>query len=214
MVAIDDLHPNPFNTNVVGPENQEKLDASIRRHGFFKPVVVREIEKDGIIVREIIGGEHRWDSARRLGMTQIPISNLGEISDDKAKEIMLADNARYGSDDTLMLAELMEGMDHVDEFTLFLPMIETDLKSIFAASNIALDALDVSEEEAETVDPAEKPEKTVKTHTVMKFKVPVKDAEKITDYVTKIQTRHGYTTSDELSNAGDALVHILFEKMA
>jgi ParB-like chromosome segregation protein Spo0J len=200
------LKSNPWNSNVVSPENEAKLDEALRTLGFFKPIVVREVDGD----LQILGGEHRRDAAIRIGMDEVPIFNLGPISDDKAKKIGLADNARYGADDTLMLAAILEDLGDTDDLQSFLPMTGAEIASIFSASSIALDDLDLDDK---TPDKEEAPEppatKAPKTHTVMRFKVALGDAEKITEQISKIQKRHGYTAGDELTNAGDALVHLL-----
>ena len=103
MLDPVDLEPNPWNTNIVTPENERKLEASIKRLGFFRPVIVREIAKspNSETGYQILGGEHRAETAVRLGINQIPVINLGPIDDLQAKEIGIADNARYGVDDTI-----------------------------------------------------------------------------------------------------------------
>jgi ParB family chromosome partitioning protein len=40
----------------------------------------------------------------------------------------------------------------------------------------------------------------------MRFKVPVQDADAITDLIEKIMTDQNFTEADSLTNAGDALV--------
>lgn len=55
-ISIDSLQPNDFNVNIVPPENEAKIESSLKRFGFFKPVLVRTLS-DG--TKEIIGGEHR-----------------------------------------------------------------------------------------------------------------------------------------------------------
>jgi ParB-like chromosome segregation protein Spo0J len=201
------LKRNEWNSNHVSPENEHKLDEAIKRFGFFKPIIVREVP-GGF---EILGGEHRAASAERLGLTEVPIFNLGPISDKEAKEISLADNARYGSDDALQLAAILEDIGDAEDIQSYLPYTESDLTSIFASTNIALDDLDLDDLEPgkeETPEPAAT--KTPKTHTVMRFKVAIADAERVTETIAKVQKRHGYTAADDLTNAGDALVHLLF----
>jgi hypothetical protein len=58
--------------------------------------------------------------------------------------------------------------------------------------------------------PEEKLAKTPRTHTIMRFKVALADAERITERIVAVKHEHGLTTSDDLTNAGDALVQILF----
>lgn len=208
IVEADELTPPPSNPNIMTPENEAKLEASIKRFGFFRPVIVRERGGD----LEIVGGEHRWEIARRHGM-KVPIMNLGPISDQEAREILLADNARYGVDDTLSLAEFLKEMGDVavDDLQDFLPYTEHDLTEIFSSVDIALDDLEISAEFEKAEEKEEDPPavKAPKTHTIMRFKVALTDAERLTELIAKTQKHHGYTTADELTNAGDALVHIV-----
>ncbi len=202
------LRKNSWNTNKVSPENERKIRASLERNGIFKPIIVRET-KDGEY--EILGGQHRWEQAIELGLETIPVFNLGEIDDNRAKEIGLADNARYGSDDTVELAELLKSLGDIEELQNFLPYGASDFDAIFTA-NIALDELEIDEDlevELETPEEIEPVTKPTKTHTLMRFKVPIADAERITALIASTQKEYGFTKADELTNVGDALVQIL-----
>jgi len=204
-----DLQANSWNSNYMSPENEAKLDASIRRLGMFKSVIVRETLEG----YQIIGGEHRWESAKRVGLKTISVINLGSIDDQKAKEISLADNARYGADDTVALANMLNEMDIAD-IAQFLPFTDTDVALIFSSKDIALDDLELDEKfetSEDTTLEITKPIKVPKTHTIMRFKVGLKDAEKISELIARTQVHEGFTASDELTNAGDALVHLLGE---
>jgi len=208
-VHPDDLRKNPWNTNKVSPENERKIRASISRNGMFKPIIVRQIEN--VAGYEIIGGEHRWEQAIELDIEKIPALNLGFIDDQRAKEISLTDNARYGVDDTVELADLLKSMGDLAELTDFLPYGETDFDTLFASQDIALDGLEIDEDfEAEDNAPLEEPLiKQPKTHTIMRFKVPLGDAERITALIAYTQKNQDMTQADALTNAGDALVHLL-----
>lgn len=204
MLAPDQLTPNPWNTNIVSPENQAKLEASIKRLGVFKPILVREMPNGDL---QIIGGQHRWEAAQSLGHTQVPVVNLGRISDKKAKEIGLVDNGRYGADDTLQLASLLEdlGVD-ANELSSFMPYSESDFASIFSSVNIALDDLDLPDDAELPVTPAAKP---AQTHQIMRFKVPMDDVGAITELIERTMKEQRFVDEDSLSNAGNALVHLL-----
>lgn len=209
IVDADKLRPCPWNTNILTPENEAKLEASIKRFGFFRPVVVREVGGE----LEILGGEHRWQIAKKLGM-KVPVMNLGAIDDTKAREIMLTDNARYGVDDTISLAEFLKEMGDTAALQDFLPYTETDIAEIFSSVDIALDDLEIEEnfeQEAEK-EPEPPAAKAPKTHTIMRFKVSLRDAERLTALIASTQKKHGYTAADDLTNAGDALVHLLFDQ--
>jgi ParB-like chromosome segregation protein Spo0J len=206
------LRPNPWNTNLVSPENEAKLAKSLDELGQFKPIIVRflpDLRTDTDY--EILGGEHRWQIAMNTGLHEVHIFDLGVVDDIKAKKISLADNPRYGADDTLALAKLLGELGTADELQAILPYTDADISAIFSATDIALEELDLPDDFDSTAAPEIKaPERATKTHTIMRFKVPLTDAEKITEKISKTQKRQGFSSSDELTNAGDALVHLLF----
>ncbi|MBD9511612.1 ParB N-terminal domain-containing protein [Ensifer sp. ENS10] len=209
-VAVSELRKNPWNTNKVSPENELKIRESLNRNGMFKPIVVREVA--GVPGYEILGGEHRWEQAIELGESEVPVANLGVIPDKQAKEIGLIDNARYGSDDTLGLSDLLKEIGDVPELQSFLPYGQADIDAIFSASVIALDDLGIDENFEKTPEPVEDETplpKVAKTHSQIRVKVTIADAERLTALIAKTQKDHGYTTEDDLTNAGDALVHLL-----
>jgi ParB-like chromosome segregation protein Spo0J len=204
------IQPNPWNSNVVSHENEEKLRASIERHGMFKPVIVRELP-DGTI--ESVGGWHRAEQAVELGYAEVPVCDLGQISDEKAKEISLADNARFGIDDTLKLSEILEGLDQAAMENV-LPWTSQDIKALTASLAVDIDDLDLDEPvindtpEDEQL-PAEP--KTVKTHQTMRFRNSLQDAAKIANLINQTMQDQGFTKEDDLTNAGDALAFLLLK---
>lgn len=204
MVQVDALKPNPWNTNIVPPENEAKIDASLKRLGFFKPITVRQLD-DGSF--QILGGQHRWESARRLGHKHVPIFNVGKVSDAKAKEIGLADNARYGEDDTFALAGLLKELG-VEDLQSFLPYDEADFASIFAAESISLESLDLDDK---TPSPELAAASAAATHQIMRLKVPVEDVAWITAVLEKRMRDRNYTTEDSQTNAGNAFVDLMKE---
>ncbi len=203
-IKISELFPNPWNTNTVAPDNQAKIEASIKRYGMFKPLICRTLD-DGRL--QIVGGEHRWEAAKAIGIQEVPIVNLGKIDDKRAKEISLIDNSRYGTDDSLKLAEVLKELDDVSEV---MPISNKELEEIFSATTIDLDALDKVEEEAdeEAEETVEELTKSKPTTQVMRFKVPVADAEFVQNVINGICKLQGFTGSDSLTNAGDALVFL------
>lgn len=206
QVHPDSLVPNPWNSNIVSPDNDAKLEESIRRYGMFKPVIVREL-LDGTL--QIIGGEHRAEIAQRLGLTSIPIVNLGILDDRKAKEISLVDNGRFGEDDSFKLAEILESLGDYKDLVAVMPLSIEDLDSVFTNSSIALEELDSL---ALPDDSEQLPnEKALQTHQVMRFKVPLKDVDAVTQIIEKTIKVQGFDDSDSMTNAGDALVHLLLK---
>lgn len=202
-VSPDKLWPNPWNSNVVSPENERKIEESIRRHGMFKPILVRQLN-DGRL--QIIGGEHRAEVAKRLGLVSVPVFNLGKIDETKAKEIGLVDNGRFGEDDIVKLNEILADLGGVDDLLGVMPWSDDEI-NLFSTSSIALDALDDLDSPSEDVHLPKTP--VAQTHQIMRFKVPVEDVDAITKLIEKTIKAQGFTDSDSLTNAGDALVHLL-----
>jgi len=206
-IKTNALIPNPWNTNVVSPENQTKIEESVKRFGMFKPLVCRTLE-DGRI--EIIGGQHRWEAAVALGIEEVDIVNLGKIDDKKAKEISLVDNARYGSDDGIRLSELFHELDDIADYT---PYTEADILKVFSSAEVDLDSLGtLDEEEKDLEKKVEDLTKSSPTYQVMRFKVPIGDAEFVQGIIDGIIKKQGFTSSDSLTNAGDALVFLCGKK--
>lgn len=208
MVDPRTLLANPWNTNQCSPEIEKKLDASIRKNGMFKAIIVRELPTGEL---QIIGGEHRSQSAVRVGLTEVPVSNLGPIDDLQAKEIGVLDNTRYGHDDAGQLAKLLEELGTVEDLAVILPYTDIELADIFGAGSIDLDLLDLlgtapagEEEPLEERKPA-----AAQTHQTMRFRVPVEDVELASAKLEKIMKLQGFDDKDSLTNAGDALIYLL-----
>lgn len=204
------LQANPWNTNEVSPENAEKLRVSITKFGMFKPIVCRELE-DGSL--QILGGQHRCEVATEMGLETVPVFNLGRLGDQQAKEIGLIDNSRYGTDDAIGLAELLKELGAEDMSDL-LPFSDSEIDLMMSAADVDFDDLEPDDDDLGDDAGAEPEERAPKTHRVLRFKVPIGDDERISELIEKVQKKHGYTEADQLTNAGDALVHLLLGEAA
>ena len=197
------LKPNPWNSNIVTPENLLKLENSIQKFGVYKPVIVRELE-DGSL--EILGGQHRSQVAASLGVPEVPVVSLGPLDEVTAKQIGLVDNGRYGDDDVLKLSEILKDIGDIDEIMSWMPLDQEDMTAIFNADNLAFDDLELSDaDELPSLDG----NTADQTHQLMRFKVPLEDAARISELIERVMKKQGFTEEDELSNAGNALVHLL-----
>lgn len=204
-----ELKFSPWNVNSVSPENMGKLKESVRRNGIFRPVVVREV--DGAY--EVIAGEHTTRVATELGYEKIDVWNLGPISDVKAKEISIIDNQHFGVEDQYGLGVLLKEIQAADSInpSEFLPFSDRELTGIFKATEINLDTLDM-DDDVESIIPDYNPEDSVTRapieHQVMRFKVPIKDADFVTRVIEGIIKHQGLKQTDSLAAAGDALVYL------
>lgn len=201
------MEDNPWNSNTMTLENEMKLETSMRRNDMFDAIVTRELPNGRL---QILGGSHRNRIAKRIGM-KVPVIVLKGIDDDRAKEISLAHNSRYGSDDSLKLSELINSLDNADILSEILPYSELEIEALMSAASVDLDSLDL-EILDDDLDAPEEPVKASKTHTIMRFKVPVQDAAEIQNKIDATIKAQGFTESDTLTNAGDALVHLLLSK--
>lgn len=204
------LKKNPWNTNKVSLENEEKLDKSVKEYGLFKPILCRTVNGE----LEIIGGEHRVESAIRNGFTEIPIINLGNMSDDKAKKMGLIDNGRYGADDFGELQELINSLESPDSLFEVLPYSMEDFDTIFKASEIDLNNIPSFDEEESPKIELDKNTQVpkVETHAVVKFKIPLEKLQDLDKKIKDTENYLGFEYGDPLINSGNALIHLLFNK--
>jgi ParB family chromosome partitioning protein len=98
-------------------------------------------------------------------------------------------------------------MGSSDELATFMPFSESDIASIFSSVTIALDDLNLSDEDGES--PSLPKERPVQTHQIMRFRIPVEDCVWIQHLVEHTMKFQKLTESDSLTNAGDALVRLL-----
>ena len=83
IVPISDVHLNDYNPKEKRTAEYEKVKDSISLNGFMSPVIVRQIEgEEGFT---IVDGEQRATASQDLGYKEIPVYNLGFISEEDAK---------------------------------------------------------------------------------------------------------------------------------
>lgn len=108
---IDKLIPyvnNPrINDNAV-----DKVASSIKNFGFKNPII---IDKDN----EIIAGHTRLKAARKLGLEEVPVIKVDDLTEAQIKAFRIADNktSEFAEWDFGLLEIELEGLD--DEFTGF-----------------------------------------------------------------------------------------------
>jgi len=82
LIAIGKLKPHPANPR---KGNVDAIVESIKVNGFYGSLVVQKS------TMFILAGNHRWQAAKRVGMTSIPCMVI-DVDDTQAKKILLADN--------------------------------------------------------------------------------------------------------------------------
>lgn len=87
-VALEDIRPNPYQPRKIFDKTKLKeLSISIKEHGVFQPVLLKE----SVNGYEIVAGERRCRAAKMAGLDKIP-AIIVEISDNDMMEIALLEN--------------------------------------------------------------------------------------------------------------------------
>ena len=87
-IALDQIRPNPYQPRKVFDEEKLlELSASIKEHGVFQPIIL----KQSIQGYDIVAGERRWRAAKMAGLQEIP-AILVDFNDDQMMEIALLEN--------------------------------------------------------------------------------------------------------------------------
>ncbi len=85
FVKIDSIHPNPKNPRIHSKAQIEQIAKSIKRFGWNIAIAV---DKDGMI----LAGNGRYEAAKLLDLTEVPIVRLNHLSKAQAKAYIIADN--------------------------------------------------------------------------------------------------------------------------
>lgn len=142
MAKVKQLRGAPWNYNVQSAAAFLRTVESIRKHDFCEPLTVRRVA--GVAGWQIVAGEHRWRAAMELGIEEVPIFDLGEMDDSKAKLLAIVLNELEGSPDEVRLADLVRDINRgtsLEELSKVLPFSATSLdqlvKSVdFSFSNL------------------------------------------------------------------------------
>jgi ParB-like chromosome segregation protein Spo0J len=129
-INTSDLIPYANNAKIHDEIQIEQIKQSIKSYGFNDPVAVWKNN-------EIIEGHGRVLAAKDLGIEQIPIIRLENLSDKQRREYMLVHNQltmNTGFDAELLDAELQE-LDF-DEFDYGFEQLNTELNNTSQELNI------------------------------------------------------------------------------
>ena len=111
-ISIDKLIPYAKNSRTHDDAQVAQIAASIREFGWTNPILV-----DG--EKGIIAGHGRLMAARKLGMTEVPVIELKDLTETQKKAYIIADNRlalNAGWDNQMLTIELNELLE--DKFSL------------------------------------------------------------------------------------------------
>lgn len=107
-ILLKDIHSNPYQPRKVFDEDKiEELSVSIRQHGVFTPILVREAIKG----YELVAGERRVLASRKVGLESIP-AIIVDFNDDMMLEVGLLENIQR------------EDLNVIEEANAYAQMIE------------------------------------------------------------------------------------------
>ena len=100
------LKVNPKNPRKINEESLIRLMNSIQENPDFfeaRPIVASR-QDDGYLL--ILGGHQRYLAAMKLGLDEVPVTVMDNLTEDREDEILLLDNHSSGSYDTEKLKKL------------------------------------------------------------------------------------------------------------
>lgn len=101
---ISELKPYPRNARTHKRKQVNQIAAAIQEFGFTNPVLIDESD-------QIIAGHGRVQSAKQLGLTEIPTVQIGHLSRTQKRALILADNRlaeKAGWDLEILAVELQD----------------------------------------------------------------------------------------------------------
>src|ERR1017187_9198955 len=83
--SIDRLIPRVTNPRTHTPEQVAQVAASMREWGWTNPILVG-------VDNDVLAGHARLLAARQLGLTEVPVIQLGHLSEPQRRALVIADN--------------------------------------------------------------------------------------------------------------------------
>lgn len=136
VVPIDQIRPNPWNYNSQSDFIEEKMKASMLEFGFVEPLTVRSSNEEGSLgFYEIVGGEHRWKTAKALGMTELPVNDVGMMTNATLQKLMIVLNETKGRPDQDRLSAVLTELSQGGVDISVLPFDQAEIDSLLAMGN-------------------------------------------------------------------------------
>ncbi len=94
VLGIDEIRPSPHNPRLIhdGDPELASLAQSIAAKGVLQPILVRPVDRAGLVEFELIAGERRWRAARAAGRLSIPAIVRHGLTEHEALELTVTEN--------------------------------------------------------------------------------------------------------------------------
>lgn len=136
-MRIQDIKPNPNNPRIIKDDKFKKLVKSIQDFPQMlelRPIVIDENNM-------VLGGNMRLKACQEAGLTDVPVKQAKDLTEEQKKEFIVKDNVGYGEWDWDDLANNWNTEDLI-EWGLDIPNFDT---GSFADQNKELSLNDVSD---------------------------------------------------------------------
>jgi DNA modification methylase len=150
FLATSDLNPDPRNPRRHSRAQIRAIATSIETFGFTAPILINKNN-------QIIAGHGRYEAAKLLGLTQVPVICLEHLTEAQVTAYMLADNKltdRSSWDDTTLAVHLKELSNLVLEFDIEATGFEPPEIDFRIQSLDATESADTADEFNAAVGPA------------------------------------------------------------
>jgi hypothetical protein len=174
------LRPNPWNPNKMDEFMFQKELNSITRFGFVTPIIIRTTPEGWY---QIIDGEHRWKAAKQLEMAEIPVWNLGVISDVDAKQLTVVLNETRGTAERDKLGELLKDLLTTETSQSLLDVLPFSVEQFGELAQ--LPKFDWNEFENQVTKPGSASTKGKWVERI--YRMPVEAAEVLDDAIRKVK---------------------------
>lgn len=84
-VNVGQLKPYKNNAKIHSPDQISQIAASIQQFGFVSPILIDEND-------EIIAGHGRFEAAKILNLSQVPVLSIGHLTNVQKRKLRIADN--------------------------------------------------------------------------------------------------------------------------
>jgi hypothetical protein len=134
---INQIKPNPNNPRIIKDDKFKKLVQSIK--SFPQMLELRPIVIDENNI--VLGGNMRLKACQEAGLTDVPVVQAKDLTEEQKKEFIVKDNVGYGEWDWDDLANNWD-VELLTEWGLDIPNFQTDT---FADLNKELSLNDVTD---------------------------------------------------------------------
>jgi hypothetical protein len=129
VVPTDEVDFNPWNPNKQSDDVFRKVKASLVAYGMVELPQVRRVGGR----YQVVNGEHRVRAAIELGWVEIPVFDLGVVSDQVAKKLTIITNELRGQPEPVAMSRLIRDLSLQEDLGTLaeeLPMSQSELESL------------------------------------------------------------------------------------